>query len=137
MLSRDILEEQELEYALSLIEDMERGSNDVELGQINQADQVASRPGDEKQQENQIGEDVGEDDEVERNQERNPSPRTLREMRRAYFEALQIRRSMASPVSPNAQPKPDSSSSLRMHTRSNPSGQTEHTRGRLRSGGSY
>lgn len=117
MLSRDILEEQELEYALSLIEDMER--EDAELAQTNQAgveeqrdDQVDQEDQVEQQRENQMEDEV----------ERNPSPRTLREMRRAYFEGLESRRTETELV------KSD---------RSNPTGQTEPTRRTLRSGRSY
>ena len=78
MLSRDILEQQELEFALSLIEDMER---EAELEQNN--GQQTEEQHTEKHTEQHI--DPGEE-------ETNPSPKTLRNMRRAYYEALEVRR---------------------------------------------
>ena len=99
MLSRDILEEQELEYALSLIEDMERESNDTKMGQTNQAG-VSDRKESQVDQEEEQRETPLDEEEEEEEAEQNPSPRTLREMRRAYFEGLESRRRMASdPVS--------------------------------------
>lgn len=134
MLSRDILEEQELEYALSLIEDMERESNYTNMEQNNQAgvsyrkeNQVVCCRQEDEQRENLV-----DDEEEEEEAEQNPSPRTLREMRRAYFEGLEGRRRMASdpvitrPV--QTEEEPDCA---------NPVGQSEPPKRRLRSGRSY
>ena len=81
MLSRDILEQQDYEYALSLIEDMERESLEAELRQNN-----------EQQKNEQEIEEQETEEYIQVEEERNPSPYTLRNMRRAYFEALEIKR---------------------------------------------
>ena len=75
MLSRDILEEQELEYAISLIEDMEREERE-------EREVREEREENAKSTENA---DLADDDD-----DRNPSPNTLRNMRRAYFEKLEL-----------------------------------------------
>jgi hypothetical protein len=138
MLSRDILEEQELEYALSLIEDMEResigtrqGSNDTKMEQSNQ-EAVSGWKESQVGQEEEQRESLVEEEEEEEEAEQNPSPRTLREMRRAYFERLESRRRMASdPVStPPLQIEREADCA-------NPVGQTEPPGRRLRSGRSY
>ena len=125
MLSRDILEEQELEYALSLIEDMERESNKTDMEPVvtdRTENQVMCRQ--EEQQNNAL--------EEEEEAEQNPSPRTLREMRRAYFEGLESRRRLAS--------EPVSTIPVQIEREvecTKPAGQTEPPRRRLRSGRSY
>lgn len=116
MLNRDIFEEQELEYALSLIEDMERESN--EMG-----------PGVSDRKENQ---DVSIQEEEDEEAEQNPSPRTLREIRRAYFERLENRRRTASEPVPIRPVETE-----RESDGAKPAGQTEPPRRRLRSGRSY
>lgn len=111
------MEEQELEYALSLIEDLERES-------------IGTRPNEtEEQQEQQPEEQQPEEQQAEEQQpeeeeeaEQNPSPRTLREMRRAYFEGLESRREARLE---------------RERDYAKPTGQTEPPRRRLRSGRSY
>tara|TARA_B110000027_G_C16111815_1_gene298100 strand:- start:467 stop:865 length:399 start_codon:yes stop_codon:yes gene_type:complete len=132
MLSRDILEEQELEYALSLIEDMERESNktDMEPGVSDRTEnQVVCRQ-EEQRETNALDEE--EEEEEEEEAEQNPSPRTLREMRRAYFEGLESRRRLAS--------EPVSTIPAQIEREvecSKPAGQTGPPRRRLRSGRSY
>uniref|UniRef100_A0A6C0IXK9 Uncharacterized protein n=1 Tax=viral metagenome TaxID=1070528 RepID=A0A6C0IXK9_9ZZZZ len=133
MLSRDILEEQELAYALSLIEDMERESNETKMEQTNQAgvsdrkeSQVVCCRQEEEQRENPLDEEEGEEE-----AEQNPSPWTLREMRRAYFEGLESRSMASEPVSTRpvqTEREPDCAI---------PVCQTEPPRRRLRSGRSY
>lgn len=136
MLSRDILEEQELEYALSLIEDMERESNktDMEPGVLDRAEnQVVCRQ-EEQREKNALEEEEEEEEEQEDEEEaeQNPSPRKLREMRRAYFEGLESRRRLAS------EPVPSIPVQIEREVEcAKPVGQTGPPRRRLRSGRSY
>jgi len=129
MLNRDILEEQELEYALSLIKDMERESNDTKMDESN-------RTGVTDRKENQDvccrQEEEQRENPVDEEEEQNPSPWTLREMRRAFFEGQESRRRMASDPgltrSVQTEREPDCA---------DPVDQTEPPRRRLRSGRSY
>jgi len=136
MNSRDILAAQDLEYQLSLIADMERESRE-ELEQTNQAEasQEASQ----------------EATEVE--DQRNPSPRTLRNMRRAYFEAMEITDRVPIepdrvpiepdrvPIEPDRVPIEPDRVPIKIQSiksdRSNPIDQIQSTGRRLRSGRSY
>ena len=127
MLSRDLLDAQELEYALSLIEDMEREGKEKEKESV-------GNDGNDEQDEQELGHNQDDDDE-----DRNPSPKTLRNMRCAYFERLALNkvaplskqvRAQSPPQPPQIYPHPQS------HPQIQPV-QIESTGRRLRSGRSY
>ena len=96
MLSRDILEEQDLEYTLALIEDMERELK-TKVNEITSQENM-------KEVEVCVDEkEVDTEEEVENDvEEENPSPSTLRNIRLAYFDTSQIQPPQIQP--PQIQP---------------------------------
>lgn len=114
--NREILEQQELEYAIALIEDMKREDQATKEESTEQIDE-------EKQ-----------DDITDKTI--NPSPKSLRSMRQAYFDKLATRE--ANRESSQTQPQFDSSQTQPQCDSSQTQSSKRHTnQRRLRSGRSF
>lgn len=107
MHSRDILEQQDLEYSIALMNDIEREEqeNRIELERIDN-------------EQNELQDKSSHNETQDETEVINPSPKTLRNIRQAFFENIAKQNEL--PETHQTQPN-----------------QTQPPRGRLRSGRSY